>query len=97
MMFGDPGGGLKYPDGTDNDRTFETERLKSLNINDLYDELKYWNELGKNTWDIDEESQNMPVKEWFSRMIGKLGIGKDQQEESKHELLKGDSYIPPKP
>ena len=39
----------------------------------------------------------MPVKEWFSRMIGKLGIGKDQQEESKHELLKGDSYIPPKP
>ena len=97
MMFGDPTGGLKYPEGTDNDRTFETDRLKLLNITDLHDELKYWNELGKNTWDIDEESQNMPVKEWFSRMIGKLGIGKDQQEESKHELLKGNNYIPPKP
>ena len=45
----------KYPEGTDNDRAFETERLKGLNIDELYDELQYWNELGKNTWDIDDE------------------------------------------
>tara|TARA_R100001594_G_scaffold1759_1_gene7524 strand:- start:50 stop:553 length:504 start_codon:yes stop_codon:yes gene_type:complete len=96
MLFGDPTGGLKYQKGTDNDRTFETNRLKGLNVDELYDELQYWNELGKNTWDIDEDSQNMPVKDWFSTMIGKLGIGKDK-EESKHELLKGDNYIPPKP
>ena len=96
MMFGDPTGGLKYQEGTDNDRSFETSRLKGLNVDELYDELQYWNELGKNTWDIDEDSQNMPVKDWFSTMIGKLGIGKDK-EESKHELLKGDNYIPPKP
>ena len=96
MLFGDPTGGLKYQKGTDNDRTFETNRLKGLNVDELYDELQYWNELCKNTWDIDEDSQNMPVKDWFSTMIGKLGIGKDK-EESKHELLKGDNYIPPKP
>ena len=96
MMFGDPTGGLKYTEGTDEDRIFETERLKLLNINDLYGELKYWNELGKNTWDIDEESQGMPVKDWFNKMFEKLNIGRDK-EESKHELLKGDNYIPPKP
>ena len=96
MMFGDPTGGLKYPEGTDNDRTFETDRLKQLNISDLYDELKYWNELGKTTWDIDEKSQGMPVKDWFTKMFEKLNIGKDK-EESKHELLKGNNYIPPKP
>ena len=96
MLFGDPTGGLKYQEGNDNDRTFETNRLKGLNVDELYDELQYWNEVGKNTWDIDEDSQNMPVKDWFSTMIGKLGIGKDK-EENKHELLKGDNYIPPKP
>ena len=97
MMFGDPTGGLKYPEGTDNDRTFETERLKNLNIDELYDELQYWNELGKNTWDIDDESQGMPVKDWFNKMFEKLGTGKDQQKDSKHELLKGNNYTPPKP
>ena len=38
----------------------------------------------------------MPVKDWFTKMFEKLNIGKDK-EEGKHELLKGDSYIPPKP
>jgi len=96
MMFGDPSGGLKYPDGNDNDRTFETNRLKNLNVDELYDELQYWNEVGKNTWDIDDETQGMPVKDWFNKMFEKLNIGKDK-EESKHELLKGANYIPPKP
>lgn len=97
MMFGDPTGGLKYQEGTDNDRTFETNRLKNLNVDELYDELQYWNEVGKNTWDIDDETQGMPVKDWFTKMFEKLNIGKDKGEEGKHELLKGDSYIPPKP
>ena len=97
MMFGDPTGGLKYQEGTDNDRAFETNRLKNLNVDELYDELQYWNEVGKNTWDIDEETQGMPVKDWFTKMFEKLNIGKDKGEEGKHELLKGDSYIPPKP
>jgi len=96
MLFGDPTGGLKYQEGTDDDRTFESNRLKGLSIDELYDELKYWNELGKTTWDIDEESQGMPVKDWFIKMFEKLNIGKDK-EESKHELLKGNNYIPPKP
>jgi len=96
MMFGDPTGGLKYPEGTDNDKTFETDRLKLLSITDLHDELKYWNEIGRTTWDIDDESQEMPVKDWFNKMFEKLGIGKDK-EEGKHELLKGTDYIPPKP
>ena len=97
MLFGDPTGGLKYPDGTDNDRTFETERLISLNIDDLYDALQDWNELGKNSWDIDDESQGMPVKDWFNKMFEKLGTGRSQQKDSKHELLKGTDYTPPKP
>ena len=97
MMFGDPTGGLKYPEGTDNDKTFETDRLKLLSITDLHDELQYWNELGKNTWDIDDESQAMPVKDWFNKMFEKLGTGRDQQKDSKHELLKGTNYTPPKP
>ena len=96
MMFGDPTGGLKYPEGTDDDRTFETDRLKLLSITDLHDELKYWNELGRTTWDIDDESQEMPVKDWFNKMFEKLNIGRDKGE-GKHELLKGDNYIPPKP
>ena len=96
MMFGDPTGGLKYQEGTDNDRTFETNRLKNLNVDELYDELQYWNEVGKNTWDIDAETQGMPVKDWFTKMFEKLNIGKEEPE-SKHELLKGDNYIPPKP
>jgi hypothetical protein len=97
MMFGDPTGGLKYQEGNDNDRTFETNRLKGLNVDELYDELQYWNEVGKNTWDIDNETQSMPVKDWFTKMFEKLNIGKDKSEEGKHELLKGDNYIPPKP
>jgi len=97
MLFGDPEGGLKYPKASDNDRTFETNRLKGLNVDELYDELQYWNEVGKNTWDIDNETQGMPVKDWFTKMFEKLNIGKDKGEESKHELLKGNNYIPPKP
>ena len=95
-MFGDPEGGLKYNKGTDDDRTFETSRLQQLSVNELYDEHQYWNELGKKTWDIDEETQGMSVKDWFTKMFEKLNIGKGEPE-SKHELLKGDNYIPPKP
>lgn len=96
MLFGDPTGGLKYQKGNENDRLFETNRLKGLNVDELYDELQYWNEVGKKTWDIDDETQGMPVKDWFGKMFEKLNIGKDK-EESKHELLKGDNYTPPKP
>jgi len=96
MLFGDPTGGLKYQSGSDKDRTFETNRLKGLNVDELYDELQYWNEVGKKTWDIDDETQGMPVKDWFTKMFEKLNINKDK-EESKHELLKGDNYTPPKP
>ena len=95
-IFGDPEGGLKYDKGSDDDRAFETNRLKGLTVNELYDEHQYWNELGKKTWDIDSESQGMPVKDWFMKMFEKLNIGKEEPE-SKHELLKGDNYIPPKP
>jgi len=95
-MFGDPEDGLKYDKGSDDDRTFETSRLQGLTVNELYDEHQYWNELGKKTWDIDNESQGMPVKDWFMKMFEKLNIGKEEPE-SKHELLKGDSYTPPKP
>ena len=95
-MFGDPTGGLKYDQGSDDDKSFETNRLRQLSVNELYDEHQYWNQLGKKTWDIDDESQGMPVKDWFNKMFEKLNIGKDK-EESKHELLKGDNYIPPKP
>ena len=95
-MFGDPTGGLKYDQGNDDDRTFETGRLQGLTVSELYDEHQYWNELGRKTWDIDNESQGMPVKDWFMKMFEKLNIGKEEPE-SKHELLKGDSYTPPKP
>ena len=96
-MFGDPTGGLKYDKGSDDDKTFETNRLKGLTVSELYDEHQYWNELGRKTWDIDEETQGMPVKDWFTKMFEKLNIGKDKGEEGKHELLKGDNYTPPKP
>ncbi len=72
VIFGDPTGGLKYSEGTDEDREFESNRLKGLSIEELYDELQYWNDIGKNTWDIDEESQSMPVKDWLTNMYKKL-------------------------
>ena len=72
VIFGDPIGGLKYSEGTDEDREFESNRLKGLSIDELYDELQYWNDIGKNTWDIDEESQGMPVKDWLTKMYKKL-------------------------
>ena len=72
VIFGDPIGGLKYSEGTDEDREFESNRLKGLSIDELYDELQYWNDIGKNTWDIDEESQSMPVKDWLTNMYKKL-------------------------
>ena len=63
---------MKYPEGTDEDREFENNRLKLLSVDELYDELNYWNDIGKSTWDIDEESQGMPVKDWFTKMYKKL-------------------------
>ena len=72
VIFGENARGLKYSEGTDEDREFESNRLKGLSIDELYDELQYWNDIGKNTWDIDEESQGMPVKDWFTKMYKKL-------------------------
>ena len=72
VIFGENARGLKYSEGTDEDREFESNRLKGLSIDELYDELQYWNDIGKNTWDIDEESQSMPVKDWLTNMYKKL-------------------------
>ena len=72
-MFGDPGGGFKYPgvtgkEGTDEDRTFETNRLDSMDINALYDEFKYWDSQAKeHTYRLEGDAET-PVKEWFEKM-----------------------------
>ena len=78
-MFGDPTGGLKYPDGTDDDRTFETNRLKDMNVSQLFDEYTYWNEQAQNVWNLDEDA-GMNVKDWFSKMFERLGLRKEQEK-----------------
>ena len=94
-MFGDPTGGLKYPDGTDNDRTFESTRLEGMSLDQLYDEHQYWNELGQKVWNLDEDAE-MNVKDWFSKMYERLGLKKEPKGKET-ELLKGSNYYPPKP
>ena len=94
-MFGDPTGGLKYPDGTDDDRTFETNRLKSMNVSQLFDEYTYWNEQAQNVWNLDDDAE-MNVKDWFSKMYERLGLKKEPKKKET-ELLKGSDYYPPQP
>ena len=91
-MFGDPTGGLKYPDGTDDDRTFETNRLKGMNVSQLFDEYQYWNSELQKVTDLEENDMN--VKDWFSKMFKKFGV-KEEPKEKETELLKGSNYYPP--
>jgi hypothetical protein len=76
-MFGDPTGGLKYPNGNDNDRTFEKGRLEGMDVSQLFDEYQYWNEQAQNVWNLDEDA-GMNVKDWFSKMFERLGSGKEK-------------------
>ena len=94
-MFGDPTGGLKYPSGTDNDRTFETGRLEGMDLSQLFDEYQYWNEQAQNVWNLDDDAE-MNVKDWFSKMYERLGLKKEPKEKET-ELLKGSNYYPPQP
>ena len=95
-MFGDPKGGLKYPDGTDDDRTFETNRLKGMNVSQLFDEYTYWNEQAQNVWNLDDDA-GMNVKDWFSKMFERLKLGKEEPKGKETELLKDSDYYPPQP
>ena len=95
-MFGDPTGGLKYQKGTDDDRTFETSRLKGMPLEQLFDEYQYWNEQAQNIWNLDEDS-GMNVKDWFSKMFERLGLRKEEPKGKETELLKGSDYYPPQP
>ena len=93
-MFGDPTGGLKYQKGTDDDRTFETNRLKGMNLDQIYNEYQYWNSELRKVTDLEENDMN--VKDWFSKMFKKFGV-KEEPKEKETELLKGSNYYPPQP
>ena len=95
-MFGDPTGGLKYPNGTEEDRAYEDNRLKSLNLSQLFDEYQYRNEQAQNVWNLDDDAE-MNVKDWFSKMFERLGLRKEEPKEKETELLKGSNYYPPQP
>jgi len=95
-MFGDPTGGLKYQKGTDDDKTFETGRLKGMPLEQLFDEYQYWNEEAQNIWNLDEDA-GMNVKDWFSKMFERLGLRKEEPKGKETELLKGSDYYPPQP
>jgi hypothetical protein len=95
IMFGDPSGGLKYEKGTDEDRQFETERFKGMNLDQIYDEYQYWNEQAQNVWNLDDDAE-MNVRDWFSKMYERLGLKKEPKEKET-ELLKGSNYYPPEP
>ena len=94
-LFGDPTGGLKYPNGNDEDRAFEKQRLEGLPLEGLFDEYQYWNEQAQNVWNLDDDAE-MNVKDWFSKMSERLGFQK-KPEGKETELLKGSDYFPPKP
>ncbi len=93
-MFGDPTGGLKYPNGTEEDRAYEANRLKSLNLSQLFDEYQYRNEQAQNVWNLDDDAE-MNVKDWFSKMFERFGLRKEEPKEKETELLKGSNYYPP--
>ena len=92
-MIGDPTGGLKYPNGTEEDRAYEANRLKSLNLSQLFDEYQYRNEQAQNVWNLDDDAE-MNVRDWFSKMYERLGLKKEPKEKET-ELLKGSNYYPP--
>jgi hypothetical protein len=94
-MFGDPTGGLKYPDGTDEDKTFENNRFDRMSLDQVFDEHQYWNQEAQNLWNLDEDA-GMNVKDWFSKMFERLGLKKEPKEKET-ELLKGSDYYPPQP
>ena len=94
-MFGDPTGGLKYPDGTDEDKTFENNRFDRMSLDQVFDEHQYWNQEAQNVWNLDEDA-GMNVKDWFSKMFERLQ-SKKEPKAKETELLKGSSYIPPQP
>jgi len=93
-MFGDPYGGLKYEKGTNEDRQFETERFKGMNLDQIYDEYQYWNSELQKVTDLEENDMN--VKDWFSKMFKKFGV-KEEPKGKETELLKGSNYYPPQP
>jgi len=97
-MFGDPIGGLKYQKGTDDDRAFETNRLKSMNVSQLFDEYQHWNSELQKVTETDSllEEGGMNVKDWFSKMFKKFGV-QEEPKEKETELLKGSDYYPPQP
>ncbi len=94
IMFGDPYGGLKYEKGTDEDRQFETERFKGMNLDQIYDEYQYWNSELQKVTDLEENDMN--VRDWFSKMFKKFGV-KEEPKGKETELLKGSNYYPPEP
>jgi len=94
-MFGDPTGGLKYPNGTDADRTFENNRFDRMSLDQVFDEHQYWNQEAQNVWNLDEDA-GMNVKDWFSKMFERLQ-SKKEPKVKETELLKGSNYIPPQP
>ena len=94
-MFGDPHGGIKYPKGTDKDRTIETNRLNLLTLNELYEEKKYWDSEIKSVWNLDEDA-DMNVRDWVSKMFEKFQ-SKKEPKIKETELLKGSNYYPPQP
>ena len=91
-MFGDPTGGLKYPNGTDKDKAFESNRLKGLSLEELFDEYQYWNSESQRVFDLGEGETL--VKDWLSKMYEKLGLKKEPKGKET-ELLKGSNYYPP--
>ncbi len=94
IMFGDPYGGLKYEKGTDEDKQFETERFKGMNLDQIYDEYQYWNSELQKVTDLEENDMN--VRDWFSKMFKKFGV-KEEPKGKETELLKGSNYYPPEP
>ena len=94
-MFGDPTGGLKYPDGTDEDKTFENNRFDKMSLDQVFDEHQYWNQEAQNVWNLDEDA-GMNVKDWFSKMFERLQ-SKKEPNVKETELLKGSNYYPPQP
>ena len=78
----------------DKDKAFESNRLKGLSLEELFDEYQYWNSESQRVFDLGEGETL--VKDWLSKMYEKLGL-KKEPEGKETELLKGSNYYPPKP
>ena len=77
---------------TDKDKAFESNRLKGLSLEELFDEYQYWNSESQRVFDLGEGETL--VKDWLSKMYEKLGL-KKEPEGKETELLKGSNYYPP--